>query len=80
MGLVYHESLLNDLCRRLGNRNIDLGRIMEDLPGHFPDLTRHGGGEKQVLALGWQEGNDLHDIVEEAHVQHAIGLVQHKVL
>ena len=40
------------------------------------DLRRHGGGEKQRLLPFGQPAQDLADIVDEAHVQHPVRLIQ----
>src|SRR6185312_12570741 len=78
--LVYHVCLLHDPRGGLRDRDIDLGRIDEDVAGEVPDLDRHGGGKEEVLALGRQKGNDLHDVIKEAHVQHAVRFVEYQVL
>ena len=44
--------------------------------GQAADLRREGGGEKQVLALRGEQREDLADVGDEAHVEHAIGLVE----
>ena len=40
------------------------------------DLRRHGGREEQVLALCRDAADDLADRLDEAQVQHLVGLVQ----
>ena len=49
-------------------------------PGELADLVREGGREQQVLARRGQQGEDLADVVDEAHVEHAVGFVQHQDL
>jgi hypothetical protein len=44
------------------------------------DLRRHGGGEQQRLARLGQKGADLLDVGDEAHVEHAVGFVDHQHL
>ena len=44
------------------------------------DVVRVGGGEQQVLALRRQQLDDLADVVDEAHVEHAIGFIEHQHL
>ncbi len=53
---------------------------MEDACGQLLDLFGHGGAEHQVLALLRQLGDHLFHIVDKAHVQHPVGLVQDKDL
>ena len=40
------------------------------------DLGRHGGREEQRLALRRQRPDDPPDVVDEAHVEHPVGLVE----
>ena len=44
------------------------------------DLGREGGGEEQILTLPGQQGEDLFNVVDETHIEHAIRLVQHQHL
>ena len=44
--------------------------------GERPDLVREGGAEQQVLALARQDFEDAPDVADEAHVEHAVGLVE----
>jgi hypothetical protein len=50
------------------------------LVGQLLDLVREGGREEQGLLLGGQQREDLLDVADEAHVEHAVGLVQHQDL
>jgi len=80
LGFVDDIGPLDDLGGGLGDGDIDLRGVMQDLAGKVPDLRRHGCGEKEVLALGRQIGDDLHDIVEKAHIEHPVGFVEDEVL
>ena len=53
---------------------------MQELLGDAPDLCRHGGGEKQRLARERNELADTLDVGNEAHVEHAVGFVDHQQL
>ena len=44
------------------------------------DLLGHGGREEQALPLDRQLGDDAPDGLDEAHVQHLVGLVEHEHL
>ncbi len=57
----------------------DLG-LVQDLVGQAADVGRHGGREEERLALGRQLPEDAADVGQEAHVAHAVGLVQHQHL
>ena len=64
--------------RALG-RDLHTDRIRpEDCSGKLGDVVGHGGAKEQILALLRQERHHLTDIVDEPHVQHAVGLIQHK--
>ena len=59
-----------------GPVNADLARgagMMLDEPA---DRRREGGGEEHRLALGRGRGQELLEILAEAHVEHPIGLVE----
>ena len=56
-----------------------LRRIQQTL-GQGLDLIRKGGREQQALLLRWQDGQHLLDVMDEAHVQHAVGFVEHEEL
>ena len=43
-------------------------------------LRRHGGREEQGLSLGGQFGDHFAYVVDESHVEHAIGLIQDEKL
>ncbi len=75
--LFDEQDPLVDLVGGGGNRRHGhLDRIAQDAVGEARDLARHGRGEQQRLAMGGQGGDDLLDVVDEAHVEHAVGFVQ----
>ncbi len=49
--------------------------IMEEGLGEPRDFGRHGGGEEQRLPREGNELADLFDVGNEAHVEHAVRLV-----
>src|SRR6266550_469811 len=55
-------------------------RIAPDLFGEFGDILRHRRRKEQRLPLDRQFGDDFPDVVDEAHVEHAVGLVEHEKL
>ena len=55
-------------------------RIAQHLLGEFGDILRHGRREEQRLPLDRQFRDDLADVVDEAHVEHAVGFVEHEEL
>ncbi len=61
---------------RVAARDLDRLRIVQQAVGQRLDVVREGGREQQVLAPQRQQGQHLADVVDEAHVQHAVGFVQ----
>ena len=55
---------------------LDLDRIAQDAAGQPHDLGRHGRREEQRLALLRQRRDHFAHVVDEAHVEHAVGLVE----
>ena len=76
--IVADVGTLADLLCGAGDGNLDLHRIMEQGDGQFADLRRHRGREHHTLAILRKFIDDLHDIVDEAHVEHAVSLVEHE--
>src|SRR6185437_2045971 len=62
-----------DGSRRAGD--LDAHWIVQELLGNAPDLRRHGSGEEKGLAGERNEPADALDVGDEAHVEHAVGLV-----
>jgi len=56
----------------------DLLRLTQESPRQRDDAFGKGGGEEQGLACLGAGFGDEGDIVVEAHVEHAIGFVQHQ--
>ena len=69
---------LHDFVRGLGDGQLHLRRVAQDVLRQLLYLGGHGGGEHHGLPLLGQALHDLHDVVIEAHVQHAVRLVQHE--
>ena len=51
---------------------------MQHLVGELGDRLRHGRGEEQRLPLRRKLGDDRADVVDEAHVEHPVGFVEHE--
>ena len=63
-------------CRR----HRDAGGIAQHGFGEIGDVLGHGGREEQRLPLDRQFADDFADVVDEAHVEHAVGFVEHQEL
>ena len=72
--------LFDQFDRRVARRDLDRLGIVQQPFGQAANVVRVGGGEQQVLPLLRQQLDDLADVVDEAHVEHAIGLVEHQHL
>ena len=55
-------------------------RIVQEIVGDALDFRRHGGGEEQRLARERHQLADALDVGDEAHVEHAVGFVDHQQL
>ncbi len=70
------RDLANELDRRVAAGDLDLGGVVEDAPGELADVVGERRREHEVLAPGRQQGEDAPDVADEAHVEHAIRLVE----
>ena len=77
---VHDKGLLDDFGRGFGESDIDLGGVMQYFAGQVADLGGHGRREQEILSYSRQEGDDLHDIIVEAHVQRTVRFVENEVL
>ena len=57
-------------------RDLDQHRRVQQAVGERLDLVAEGGREEQALLLLRQHREHLLDVVDEAHVEHAVGLVE----
>ena len=62
-----------------GSTAISFGSVRKP-SRELADFGRHGGGEEQGLALARQQAHNPLDIRDEAHIQHAVGFVDHEHL
>ncbi len=62
----------------VAGRDLDGLRIAQQAVGQVADLVAEGGREQQALLFLGHQGQHLLDVVDEAHVQHAVGFVEHQ--
>ena len=68
-----------DLVDRLGGgADLDAHRVADVGFDQVLDGAFDGGGEEQGLAISGQGGHDALDGGQEAHVEHAVGFIQHQ--
>ncbi len=73
------DILLHLVGRLARRRDGHLDRILQEVGGQIGDRFRHGGREKQRLALVRDHLGDLAQVMDEAEVQHLVGFVEHQV-
>ena len=69
---------LADLAVVVALFELDFLRVAQELLAQLRDAVRIGRGEQQRLARGRAHPRDLGDVVEEAHVEHPVGFVEHQ--
>ena len=76
VGLDHEQVLVDPLGGCSRGRHADMDRIVAILAHQLLDRLRHGGAEKQRLALVRHQFADLAQRVNEAKVEHLVGLVE----
>ena len=78
--LVQHLHMLRDLRvgRQLGRPDRDVNVLRDEVLRQLAHLLRPRGAEHGRLPVRPNLLDDLADLRLEAHVQHAVGLVQHQ--
>ena len=72
--------LLDELDGGIARRDLNGQGIRQQALREATDVVRISGREQQVLPLRRQQLDDALDVVDEAHVEHAIRLVQNQHL
>ena len=81
VGLVHQVQLLAHAVHGAGYRvHLHRRRLIQDVQGQLLHLGGHGGGKEQRLPPLGQRPDHLAHVVDKAHVQHPVGLVQHENL
>ena len=81
-GLAALVDVIHPLLDRIGGGvgcvDFDPGRVAQVAGGEFSYFLREGGGKHQGLATLGQQFHNPADIVDKAHIEHAVRLVQHQ--
>jgi hypothetical protein len=77
--IVHQEGALHNGFGRLGDGNVDFHGVVEHGVCQLAYGRGHGGREEEVLPLLGQVRYDLYDVFEEAHVEHAVGLIEYEI-
>ena len=72
------QTLLDVFVACLLRGDLDALGIFQQARGQLADVAFQRGGEEQGLAAGRGGGGDFFHVVDEAHVQHAVGFVQNQ--
>ena len=70
------DDVRDQIGHGVARRDLHFHRVAQDRPRELLDLVREGRREEQVLPLHRQQRDDAADVGHEAHVHHAVGLVQ----
>ena len=70
------NGLFNQFRGRRDRGDPNLSRVVEQRVCQLGDRVRHRCREQNGLPLGRQVANDVADIGQKAHIEHAIGLVE----
>jgi hypothetical protein len=71
------EKVLGHRFRRIrATPDFNQFRVMHELPSQPLDFSGKGSGKKQRLSLAGEKSDNLSDGWYEAHVEHAVGLIQ----
>ena len=77
LGGDLQPELLDGVDRQRRGLDLDDHRVIQVLVGQAPDLGRHRRAEQRRLAARRRQRQDLLDVLEEAEVEHLVGLVEH---
>jgi hypothetical protein len=78
LAVLHLVPALLDLAFGMLGLHRDLHGLLHELRAELGDALRVGGREQQGLALFGALARHGGDVVEEAHVEHAVGLVEHQ--
>lgn len=74
------QGLLDPLSGRRLRGHFDSHRIGQHSVGEFGDGIGHGRGEKEALSLGGQGVDHASHVVDEAHIEHPVRLIEDEVI
>ena len=70
------DHLLDALHGGVARRDLDGLGVAQQTIGQLANFIAEGGREQQALLVLGHQRQNLLDVMDEAHVQHAVGLVQ----
>ncbi|CFE00772.1 Uncharacterised protein [Bordetella pertussis] len=80
LGIAMHlvGDLRDGVGRGVARGDFDLHRVVQVRTAQLADFIAERGREQQPLALRRQQADDAFEIGQKAHVEHAVGLVEHQ--
>ena len=79
LGFVAQVDALFDFLGGFRDGQFHLYGVVQEVFGQFADFLWHSCREEDGLSLLGQFAGDFHDVVIESHIEHSVGLVEHKV-
>ena len=76
--LAERDALLDRVDGDLLRRDLDVLGAVQLLVGELLDRRRHGRAEQRGLLAPRRALHDVADVVDEAHREHLVGLVEHE--
>ena len=76
--VVAHIGALTNLLGWFRHGNLYLYGIVEQIDGQLADFRRHRSREHDTLTMGRQLLDDTHDILDKAHIEHTVGLIEYE--
>ena len=74
------DDLGDALHRGVARRDLHALRVFEQRGSQFADFIAEGGRKQKALLVARHQGQHFFHVVDEAHVEHAVGLVEHQDL
>ena len=74
------DGLCDALHRGVARRDLDALRVAQQAASKVTNLVAEGGREQQTLLVLGHQRDDLLHVMDKAHVEHAVGFVEHQNL
>ena len=72
--------LFDELHRGVFRRDLNALRFVQQLRRQIADLLAEGGRKQQALLFFGHQGQHFFHVMDKAHVEHAVGLIEHQHL
>ncbi len=75
--ITANHRLRHHFGRRIATGDFHQRRIAQNGMGQIAHFRRKGGREQQILPFLRALGDDLANVIDETHVEHAVSFVKH---